>query len=139
MRNIQGFARERDVAGVINAWVNCPDEGPALRRRVAWTHDAGDTSGFILQERPATKAGRSVGDVRGKNQRTLVIQAHTEVHPDKYAPAWVWRYVGNHHRAKCFAHARPAVNPAVERRTEIEGFQRETKGHIAVVVQPDFG
>src|SRR5438067_5481000 len=137
MRDIQGFARESDVAGVINARVKGPDERSSLRGRVSWPHDAGDASGFILHERPAAKAYRGVGDVRRKRQRTLAIEAHVQVHSHKHAPAWVWRHVGNHHRAECLVHARPAEDPAVQRRAEVEGVQRETKADVAGVVQPD--
>src|SRR6266480_5738222 len=125
MRDIERFAREGDVTCVVNARVKGSDESSALRRRVAWPHDAADPSEFILEEGPATKADRGISDVSGKAQRTLIIEADVEVHSHKHAPAWVWRHVGNHHRAKCSASARPAENPAVKRRTEVEGVEGE--------------
>src|SRR5258708_14989423 len=137
MGDIQGLARERDVTGVIDAWVKGPDERASLRGRVSWPHDAGDASGFILHERPSTEAYRSVGDVCAKCQRTLAIEAHVEVRSHKHAPAWVRCHVGNHHRAEGLVHARPAEDSAVKRRAEVEPVQREAKGDVAGVVQPD--
>src|SRR5205823_14202118 len=120
MRDIERFAREGDVTRVVNARVKGSDESSALRRRVAWPHDAADPSEFILEESRAAKADGGISDVSGKGQRALIIEADVEVHSHKHASAWVWGHVGNHHRAQGSAHARPAENPAVQRRTEVE-------------------
>src|ERR1044071_252082 len=135
MRNIHGFAREGDVAGVIDECTLGVDECSALGRRVAWPSNAGDASGFVLEKLPAIKAGRSVGDVCRENNCTLIIQAHVEVHPDKHATAWVWCYVGKHHRDQRLGPRRPTVNPAMERRAEIERLKRESKSEIAGFIQ----
>src|SRR5437762_396687 len=136
MREIQGFATERDIPRVIDGCPLDPDERTALRRRVARPCDAADAPGFILEEHSAVlHAGHTVTDIPAEGYRTLIIQAHIEVHPGEHASAWSGRYVGYHHRAECLGPGRPAVNPAVERRAEIEGFQRKSEGEIAGFVQ----